>query len=78
MRSLRAIYENGQIIFPGGSAPQGKSIVIITFLDDDSSESGRRKDPGKRFVSKWRGVIRGRNVDDWKDQKAEYLKGKPG
>ncbi len=73
MRSLRAIYENGQIVFPEDDAPQEMGRVIITFLDDDSGEPSRPKDAGKRFVKKWRGVIKGSSIDDWKDQKAKHL-----
>lgn len=73
MRSLKAVYENGRILLPEREAPQGPIDVIVTFLDEENTAEKPKKDAGKRFVEKWMGVIKGSNIDDWKDRKVKDL-----
>jgi hypothetical protein len=74
MLSRRAIYDNGRLVFDEGDAPEGRVPVIVTFLGDETS--GGDKTAGQRFVSKWRGILKGCDIGDWRDQKADYLQSK--
>jgi hypothetical protein len=78
MRSVRAFYENGHLVFPEGNGPEGRTEVVVIFPDKNEPIVCRDKDAGKRFVREWAGVLEGCDIGNWKDQKAEYLKGKPG
>lgn len=73
MRPIRAMYENRHLIFPDGSEPEGRMEVVVVFPDSGESAPARDKDAGKRFVEKWSGVLKGENIEGWKDQKADYL-----
>jgi hypothetical protein len=73
---MKAIYENGHLLFPDGSAPEGRMEVVVVFPDQGESVPPRDKDAGKRFVREWAGVLKGCDVSNWKDDKAEYLNGK--
>jgi hypothetical protein len=77
MRPFKAVYENGHLLFPDGTAPEGKMEVVVVFPDQCEPAPTRDKDAGKRFVQEWSGVLKGRDISNWKDEKAEYLKGKP-
>jgi hypothetical protein len=76
MRPVKAIYDNGHLLFPEGNGPEGRMEVVVVF--PDKSEPGLRKDKdaGKRFVREWSGVLEGADISNWKDEKAEYLKGR--
>jgi len=76
MQSLKAIYEDGYVRFPGNRGPKGSINVIITFLEKEDSPSGETVNAGKRFVEKWGGVIEGRDIGNWKEGRTEYLRGK--
>ncbi len=73
MRSLKAVYEDGQVLFLKGQTPEGRMDVIVTFLDSGNVAEKPKKNAGKRFVEKWTGVIKGADIDGWKDRKAEDL-----
>ena len=77
MRSVKAIYENGHLIFPEGNGPEGRMEVVVIFPDENRVRRPRDKDAGKRFVREWSGILKGCDISNWKDEKAEYLKGKP-
>ena len=51
--------------------------VVVVFPDQSEPAPARDKDAGKRFVEEWAGVLKGHDISNWKDEKAEYLKGKP-
>ena len=51
--------------------------VVVVFLTSASRLPIRDKDAGKRFVEERAAVLKGRDVANWKDEKAEYLKEKP-
>jgi len=72
MHTIRGIYENGRIILPDGQYPSGRQEVVVLFPD---AEDATNKDAtaGIRFVNKWRGILKGCNIDDWKDQKVDDL-----
>lgn len=76
MRPVKATYENGHLIFPGGSGPEGRMEVIVVFPDPGESAPARDKDAGKRFVEKWSGVLKGENIEGWKEQKIAELEKK--
>ena len=77
MRSVNAVYENGRLFFPEGDGPEGRMEVVVVFPDQGESAPPRDKDAGKRFVREWSGILKGCDVSNWQDEKAEYLKGKP-
>jgi hypothetical protein len=72
MIAIKAVFDNGQVVFPPGTLPEGRREVIVTFLDEETMEK-RDPEAGKRFVEKWCGVIKGADIDNWKDQKAEEI-----
>jgi hypothetical protein len=75
MQPMKAIYEDGRLVFPEGNAPKGRMEVVVVFPDPGESPPARKKDKdaGKRFVQKWSGVLKGCDISNWKDEKAEYL-----
>jgi hypothetical protein len=73
MRSMKAVYENGHLVFPEGNGPAGRMEVVVVFPDMGESTVPRDKDAGKRFVREWSGILKGCDIGDWKDQKADYL-----
>lgn len=77
MPSVKAVYENGQLIFPEGNAPEGRMEVVVIFPEQTVEKLPRDKDAGKRFVREWSGVLKGCDISNWKDEKADYLMGKP-
>ena len=77
MPSVKAIYENGHLVFPEGTAPEGRMEVVVIFPTRIEPAIYHDKDAGKRFVREWSGILKGCDISDWKDEKAEYLKRKP-
>jgi hypothetical protein len=77
MRPIKAVYEDGHLMFPEGTAPEGRMEVVVVFPDQSEPSPPRDKNAGKRFVREWAGILKGCDVSDWKNQKADYLKGKP-
>ncbi len=77
MRSVRAVYEDGQVVFSQESLPTERSDVIVTFLDHGDGGRQPAANAGQQFVEKWSGVIEGTDIADWKDRKAEHMKRKP-
>jgi hypothetical protein len=76
VRSVKAFYENGHLVFPEGCGPEGPMEVVVVFPDRNNPDSVRVEDAGKRFVCKWSGVLEGCDLGRWKDEKADYLRGK--
>ena len=76
MRPVRAMYENGHLIFPDGSGPEGRMEVVVVFPDPGESAPVRDKDAGKRFVEKWSGVLKEENIEGWKEQRIAELEKK--
>jgi hypothetical protein len=72
MLTVKAHYENGQIVLPPGNFPQDSQEVLVTFLNPSLSSSPR-KNAGKQFVAKWKGVLKGCSIEGWREQKAEDL-----
>ncbi len=77
MRTIKAVYDNGHLTFPAGEAPEGRMEVVVVFPDQCEPTPIRDKYAGKRFVEERAAVLKGRDVANWKDEKAEYLKEKP-
>jgi hypothetical protein len=77
MRPIKAVYEDGHLMFPEGAAPEGRMEVVVIFPDQSEPSPPRDKDGGKRFDREWAGVLKGCDISNWKDEKAEYLKGRP-
>jgi hypothetical protein len=73
---MKAVYDNGLLIFPEGNGPEGRMEVVVIFPDEIALAPPRDKDAGKQFVEKWSGVLKGCDIGNWKDEKAEYLKAK--
>lgn len=67
MQTLKAVYENGRLLFPEGTAPEGRMEVVVIFPEQaerspaDAAEP-RDKDAGKRFVQECAGVLRGHDI----------------
>ena len=78
MRSVKAVYENGHLVFPEGNGPEGRMEVVVVFPDQGEpiSPRNREKNAGKRFVEKWRGVLKGANTEGWKEQRIADLEKK--
>jgi hypothetical protein len=72
MHTVKGVYENGQIMLPEGQYPPGRQDVIVLF-PDSSDRSHHDPNAGKRFVQRWKGILKGCSIVDWRDQKAEYL-----
>lgn len=82
MQTMKAVYENGQLSFPEGTAPVGRMEVVVVFPEQTEKKAADVAEPrdteaGKRFVQEWSGILQGCNIDNWKDEKAEYIKGNP-
>jgi hypothetical protein len=78
MRTIKAVCEDGRIVLPGEKAPKGRVDVVVTILDEETPRSKastvpRDKNPGKEFVRKWKGILKGESVEGWQDQKAQEL-----
>jgi hypothetical protein len=75
MHTIKGVYENGQIILPEGQYPSGRRDVIVLFPDMNNATE---KDPnaGVMFVQKWKGILKGCDIENWRDQKVEYLQRK--
>ncbi len=76
MRSARAVYENGRLVFPEGDGPEGPMEVVVVFSDKSEPALVRDKHAGSRFVEKWSGVLKGVDIDDWKEQRVADLERK--
>jgi hypothetical protein len=76
MQSMNAVYENGRLFFPEGNEPEGRMEVVVVFPDKSEPQPPRDKDAGKRFVKKWAGVLKGANIEDWKEQRIAELEKK--
>lgn len=80
MRSVKAVYENGHLMFPDGPAPEGRMDVVVVFPDQlpDQGEPSppRNKNAGKEFVEKWSGVLKGVDIEGWKEQRIADLEKK--
>jgi hypothetical protein len=72
MIAVKAVYDNGRVVFPPGTLPEGRRDVIVTFLEEENTEK-RDPEAGKRFVEKWEGVLKGVDIGNWKEQKAEDI-----
>jgi hypothetical protein len=77
MRSVKAVYENGHLMFPDGSVPEGRMEVVVVFPDQGESSPPRDKDAGKRFVRQWTGILKGANIEGWKDRRIAEIGKKP-
>ncbi len=76
MRPVKAVYENGHLMFPEGLAPEGRMEVVVVFPDQGESAAPRDKDAGKRFVEKWTGVLKGVDIEGWEEQRIADLEKK--
>jgi hypothetical protein len=76
MWAARAIYDNGHLTFLEGTPPEGRIEVIIVFPDENEPSPPRDKNAGKRFVEEWSGVLKGVDIEGWKEQKAADLERK--
>jgi hypothetical protein len=52
--------------------------VVVIFPDQGRPAPPRRKDKnaGKRFMQKWKGVLKGVNTEGWKEQRIADLEKK--
>jgi hypothetical protein len=77
MRSVKAVYENGHLVFPDGNGPEGRMEVVIVFEEGKPvPPRNKDKDAGKRFVQKWKGILKGVNIEGWKERKIADLEKK--
>jgi hypothetical protein len=78
MRSIKAVYENGHLVFPEGNGPEGRMEVVVVFPDQSERVPSRNRDKnaGKRFVQKWRGILKGVNIEGWREQRIADLEKK--
>jgi len=76
MRPIKAVYEDGHLMFPDGAAPEGRMEVVIVFPDQSKLSPPRDKDAGKRFVKEWSGVLKGVDIEGWKEQRIADLEEK--
>jgi hypothetical protein len=76
IRAVKAIYEDGRLTFPEGSAPEGRMEVVVVFLDQAEPPPIRDKDAGKRFVREWSGILKGCDIEGWKEQRIADLEKK--
>ena len=76
MRRIRAVYEDGLLLFPEGPAPKGRMDVVVVFPDQGDRAAARDKDAGKRFVEKWAGILKGVDIEGWKEQRIADLEKK--
>ena len=76
MRSAKAVYDNGHLVFPEGDGPEGRTEVVIVFPDKTETGRPRDRDAGKQFVEKWAGVLKDTNIEGWKEQRIEDLEKK--
>jgi hypothetical protein len=77
MRSVKAIYENGHLMFSEGTPPLGRMEVVVVFPETGETNPRRNTEAGKRFVQEWAGVLKGCDISRWTDDKAEFVKGTP-
>jgi hypothetical protein len=76
MRTFKAVYENGHLMFPDGIAPEGRMEVVVVFPDQCEPPPPRDTDAGKRFVEKWSGMLKDTNIEGWKEQRIADLEKK--
>jgi hypothetical protein len=76
MHRIKGLYENGQVTFPEGAAPEGRMDVVVIFPDPREPTPPRDKNAGKRFVEKWSGVLKGADIEGWKEQRIADLEKK--
>jgi hypothetical protein len=63
-------------MFPEGAAPEGRMEVVVVFPDQCEPAPARDKDAGKRFVEKYLGILKGANIEGWKEQRIADLEKK--
>jgi hypothetical protein len=78
MPSVKAIYEDGQVVFPDGNGPEGRMEVVVVFPDhgQPAPPRGKDKNAGKRFVQKWKGILKGVNIEGWEEERIAELEKK--
>jgi hypothetical protein len=78
MRSIKAVYDNGHLVFPEGNVPEGRMEVVVVFPDPGERvrSCSRDKNAGRRFVQKWKGILKGVNIEGWKEQRIADLEKK--
>ena len=54
----------------------GRMEVVIVFPDQSKLSPPRDKDAGKRFVKEWSGVLKGVDIEGWKEQRIADLEKK--
>ena len=73
MFTVKGEYQNGQVILEKRDLPKHNMHVIVTFLDGD--DAGQVKS-GAKFVEKWRGFLKGANLDQWREDRIDHLERK--
>ena len=70
MRSVKAVYENGHLMFPEGNGPEGRMEVVVVFPDqgEPCPPRSRDKDAGKRFVREVVGHPQRCDIEHWKER----------
>jgi hypothetical protein len=76
MWSAKAVYENGHLVFPEGNGPEGRMEVVVIFPDQNMPAVPRDKDAGKRFVQEWAGILKGADIEGWKESRISDLEKK--
>ncbi len=76
MRPIKAVYDNGHLMFPDGAAPEGRMEVVVVFPDQCEPAPAPDKDAGKRFVEKWSGILKDSDIEGWKEDRIAYLEKK--
>ncbi len=77
MRSIKAVYENGHLVFPEGDGPEGRMEVVVVFPDKNQTDHNQAKGSGERFVREWSGILEGCDLGNWQENKADDLKETP-
>lgn len=75
METVEAIYENGKVKFLTRNLPKRRFKVLVTFLEELELPP-QKEMTWKEFLQKWEGIIEGADIENYKDERAQYLKEK--
>jgi len=75
METKEAIYENGQVTFLDKKLPRKRFKVLVTFVEEVAVQSNETMN-GKKFVKKWRGILKDTGIMDVEAEKLRYLEEK--
>ena len=76
MQLVKAVYDNGHLVFPEGNGPEGTMEVVVVFPDRADRLFPATRTPANGSYGNGK-ALKGCDISNWQDEKAEYLKGKP-